>query len=327
MALSGRVIRGRIKSVKNTKKITKAMELVSAAKMRRSVNAALQSRVYAQYAWDLLVRLRAGGDEDLQHPLLVQRAVKKILVVAITSNRGLAGAFTSNIIKKVAQQISRAHDVGVLRDGTKRIEPAVENPEMDFVIVGKRGESLIRKVTNRVIASFVDVPDVPRFEHASPIIRLATDAYARREYDKVVVVYTHYVSALVQKTKIRQLLPVSAHDLEKTLFPDAVESVPATAPAGQEAKANAAIERAATFEPSRAAIISEAVTRLIESQVFQAILESSASEHSARMMSMRQATDAATDMIDNLTLVFNQARQASITKEISEISAGKAALE
>lgn len=318
MAISGRIIRGRIKSVKNTKKITKAMELVSAAKMRRAVSAALQSRVYAQYAWELILRLR-GGEQEVTHPLLVQRPVKKILVIAISSNRGLAGAFNSNVIKKVLEQQRRAHDVGVGYEGKRVIEPAILDPEMDFVIVGKRGEQALRKLTSRIVASFVEVADVPKFSDAAPIIRLAVDAYSTGGYDKVVVVYTHFVSALLQKTKVRQILPVSSRDLEKTLFPEESAQLPTDHKAWSEGYVE--------YEPSRDAIISEAVTRLIESQVFQAILESSASEHSARMMSMRQATDAATDMIDGLTLVFNQARQASITKEISEISAGKAALE
>ncbi len=321
MAISGRVIRGRIKSVKNTKKITKAMELVSAAKMRRAVAAALQSRTYARYAWELLTRLEATGRalEKSEHPLLAVRPVKKILVVAITSNRGLAGAFNSNVIKLVAQQIRHPEQIARNRVGKRWIEPANDHPEMEFVIVGKRGETALRRITDKIVASFVDVPDVPKLSDVTALITLAIGGYERGEYDKVVLAYTDFVSALVQKPKVRQLLPISTVDIEKTLFPEGVVADPV----GHEEWSEVFVE----FEPSITEIIGAAVTRLIESQVYQAVLESSASEHSARMMSMRQATDAATDMIDTLTLVFNQARQASITKEISEISAGKAALE
>ena len=321
MALSGRLIRSRIKSVKNTKKITKAMELVSAAKMRRSVAGALQSRQYAKYAWELLLRLKKSGDRDFaaEHPLLIARPVKKILIIAVTSNRGLAGAFNSNVIKKAVEQIRNPAQIGRSRVGAKWVEAATPTPKMDFVIVGKRGEAVIRKFTKNIVASFIDFPDVPRVADAAPLVTFAIESYRKGEYDKVALVYTDFVSALVQKAKIRQILPVSEVDLEKTLFPEAESQTPD--------QTDAFDVGAAAFEPSIEEIINVAVTRLIESQVFQAVLESSASEHSARMMAMRQATDAATEMIDTLTLVFNQARQASITREISEISAGKAALE
>jgi F-type H+-transporting ATPase subunit gamma len=320
MALSGRLIRSRIKSVKNTKKITKAMELVSAAKMRRTVASALQSRQYAKYAWELLLRLKQSGNEALaaEHPLLVMRPVNKILLIAITSNRGLAGAFNSNVIKKAVEQIKNPYQIARNRSGAVLVEPATPEPQIDFVIVGKRGEGVIRKFTKNIVASFIDFPDVPKFSDAEPLIKLATESYKKGEYDKVALVYTDFVSALVQKPKIRQILPVSEVDIEKTLFPEG-ESLPEDTAA--------TLDDSAVFEPSVNEIINMAVTRLIESQVYQAVLESSASEHSARMMAMRQATDAATEMIDTLTLVFNQARQASITREISEISAGKAALE
>ncbi|OGH67595.1 MAG: ATP synthase F1 subunit gamma [Candidatus Magasanikbacteria bacterium RIFCSPHIGHO2_02_FULL_50_9b] len=300
------------------------MELVSAAKMRRAVAAALASRHYAKYAWELLLRLRqsANGETNIErHPLLVERPVRKILLIAVTSNRGLAGAFSTNIIKKVVEQIRNPHQIARNRVGNRWVEPVVADPQIDFVVLGKRGEAVIRKFTNNIIASFVDISDVPKYADVEPLIKLAIDAYRAREYDKVAIVYTDYVSALVQKTKIRQILPVSEADLEKVLFENADEA------AGDVPTDSAAFGSQAVFEPSVQEIITVAVTRLIESQVFQSVLESAASEHSARMMSMRSATDAATDMIDSLTLVFNQARQASITREISEISAGKAALE
>lgn len=323
MALSGRLIRARIKSVKNTKKITKAMELVSAAKMRRTVASALASRQYAKYAWELLLRLKQnlnGESHVNEHPLLVLRPVKKILLIAVSSNRGLAGAFNSNLTKKVVEQLRHPHEIARNRVGNTWVEPADENPQIDFVVIGKRGEASIRRFTKNIVASFIDVSDVPKYADVEPVIKLAMDAYTSGDYDKVAIVYTDYVSALVQKPKIRQILPVSEADLEKTLFEVAGGAEPMTAES--EKFGNEAV-----FEPSVEEIINVAVTRLIESQVYQSVLESAASEHSARMLAMRSASDAATEMIDTLTLVFNQARQASITREISEISAGKAALE
>ncbi len=315
MAVSGRVIRNRIKSVKNTKKITKAMELVSAAKMRRATASAVQSRSYAGYAWELLLRLRAQAPVD--HPLFAQRPVKKLLLVVISSNRGLAGGFNANVGKKLAQQLKNLPQLLRSRVGDKTVESSVTDVEIEYITVGKRAESSVRKQGGKIVASFIDISDTPKFAEAQPLVNMVVQSFAKQEYDKVAIVYTHFVSPLLQTAKIRQVLPVSEVDLEKTLGADA--SMPADHKNFEE--------KFLLLEPSAEKIITTAVTRLIESQVFETVLESAASEHSARMMAMRSASDAATDMIDSLTLVFNQARQASITKEISEISAGKAALE
>lgn len=292
------------------------MELVSAAKMRRATAAAVHARAYASYAWELLVRLHGT---KVTHPLLTVRPVKKILVIVVSANRGLAGAFTSNVIKKVAATLKQPREISRNRVGDRWVEPESGAVEFEFVVVGKRGESGVKKISKNIIASFVDVADVPKFSDVQPIIKIAITDYAAAKYDKVVIVYTQFVSGLVQQAKIRQLLPVSPVDLEKTLFPMGTQEVPDDHKKWDEGFV--------LYEPKVEEIVFEAVTRLIETQVYQSFLESAASEHSARMMSMRQATDAATDMIDSLTLAFNQARQASITREISEISAGKAALE
>lgn len=318
MAVSGRAIRSRIKSVKNTKKITKAMELVSAAKMRRAVSAATNARAYARYAWELLTHL--NEQSDIAHPLLAVRPVRRILLVVISSNRGLAGAFSSNIMKRVVQQVRNPQQLSRNRSHGRWIEPpAGVVPQIDFIVVGKRAETAVRKLSSNIIASFVDFSDVPKFDQIQPLVAMARDGYTNGTYDKVAIVYTEFISALTQTAKVRQLLPVSPVDIEKLLFSeDADDALP---------EDTAAWQQYVHFEPSLNEILVTAVSRLMEQQVYQALLESAASEQSARMMAMRTATDAATDMIDSLTLMFNQARQASITKEISEISAGKAALE
>lgn len=319
MAVSGRAIRSRIKSVKNTKKITKAMELVSAAKMRRAVASATNARAYARYAWELLTHL--NEQSEISHPLLAVRPVRRMLMIVVSSNRGLAGAFTSNVIKRVAQQVRDPQQMSRNRSHGQWIEPPHgHTPDIDFVVIGKRAEQSVRKLSKNIVASFVDISDIPRFDQIQPIVQIARDGYVHGTYDKVAIAYTEFVSALTQTAKVRQLLPVSPVDIEKLLFG---ESDGAAALTDEER----AWQQYVHFEPSLNAIMVTAVSRLMEQQIYQALLESSASEHSARMMAMRTATDAATDMIDSLTLMFNQARQASITKEISEISAGKAALE
>ncbi len=280
--------------------------------MRRAVAAATSARAYARYAWELLVHLHE--QPDIAHPLLAVRPVHRILLIVISSNRGLAGAFSSNIIKRVVQQVNNPEQLSRNRIHGRWIEPSAGViPEMDFIVVGKRAEMAVRKLSSNIIASFVDFSDVPRFDQVQPLVAMARDGYENKTYDKVAVVYTEYISALTQTAKVRQLLPVSPVDIEKLLEP--------------EDGAHSAWQKYVHFEPSLDAILVTAVARLMEQQIFQALLESAASEQSARMMAMRSATDAATDMIDSLTLMFNQARQASITKEISEISAGKAALE
>lgn len=317
-AVSARLIRSRIKSVKNTRKITKAMELVAASKMRRAVSTALQSRTYATLSWELLLKLQGSAD-TVEHPLFVVRPVAKILMVVMASNRGLAGGFNSNVLRKAMEQVKNPYQLARNRVGDKWLEPENSNPQIDFVVVGKKAENGVHKISDRIIASFVEINDVPKFADVRPLIKLLVEEFKNKNYDKVVLVYTDYVSALVQKPKIRQLLPVSAVDLEKTLF----------AGEGPDVKVDVdeVLDFFTLYEPNIKTVVEQAATRLVETQVFQAALESAASEHSARMMSMHQATDAAGDMIDDLTLVFNQARQAGITREISEISAGKAALE
>jgi len=289
MAIQARAIKRRMKSVRNTRKITKAMELVSASKMRRSVSSVLGTRPYASLAWELVSALQKKTDEGL-HPLLRRPDhVGRVLVVLITSDRGLAAGFNVNMIRKALGEMGNY--------GPSRT---------DVICLGRRGADAIKKAGYPIIASFTELTNHPRFQDIIPIARLAKDEFVKGSYDKVILAYTDFVSAISQKPAILELLPLHKPVDQKI--------------AGEEMGS-------CLFEPNPKQVLDRLLPQLIETTVYQALLESAASEHSARMMAMRSASDAAGEMIDALSFTYNQARQASITQEIAEISSGKAALE
>ena len=315
MGVNTKAIKRRIKSVGNTKKITKAMEMVAAAKMRKAVEAALNTRTYAQMAWDLLVNL--SKTETTELPLLEIRPVKKLLVILITSNKGLCGSFNSNIIKKTAAQLQDPKNISRHRVDGKDVESS-ESIEVDVIGVGKKGAQFAKKMGFNLVAAYIDFSDTPKLQDIMPIAKTAIEEYQDKKYDKVVVAYTDYKSTILQVAKLRQVLPISQIDLEKM-----ISSVgePEVRSPKSEVELNEYL-----FEPNKLEVLKIILPRLVETQVYQATLESSASEHSARMMAMRNASDAAEDMIKELNLNFNKARQAGITQEIAEIAGGAAAL-
>ncbi len=324
MPVNTKAIKRRIKSVGSTKKITKAMEMISAVKMRKATEAAINTRTYATLAWDLLVKLSEVKKEEM--PLLAVRQVKKILVILITSNRGLCGSFNTNIIKKTAAQLEDPKNIGRQRSGKEIFEPA-DNIEVDVIGIGKKGADFAKKMGYHLVASFSDFSDTPNLNDVMPISRMVIGEYEKKNYDKVVVAYTDFKSAVNQVAKLRQVLPISSFDLEKMIagLGDDVERMDAIA---RESKEQVELELDSyLFEPTQDGVLEIILPRLVETQIYQAVLESSASEHSARMFAMRNASDAATDMIKELSLIFNKARQASITQEIAEIAGGAAALD
>ena len=298
-------IKRRIKSVKNTKKITKAMELVSASKMKRAINATLSARPYSGYSWEVLTSLSEHVAEST-NPLLVQRDLNTLnreirtLIVFITSNRGLCGAYNTQVTKKVLTTLKNA-------DQNEK-----HGEKIDFISVGKKGEAFLRRAKQNVLASFNDISDTPKLIDIYPIANLAIEEFKKGSYDKVMIAYTDFVSALTQLPQMRTLLPVKKEDV-------AVEIAEARTDAPKKG-----IDY--TFEPDYDALMNVIVEKIARVRIFQMMLESSASEHSARMMAMKNASDAAGEMIDDLTLQFNKARQAGITQEISEISAGMASV-
>ncbi|PJE77187.1 ATP synthase F1 subunit gamma [Candidatus Uhrbacteria bacterium CG10_big_fil_rev_8_21_14_0_10_48_16] len=303
MAVQTRTIKRRIKSVKNTRKITKAMEMVAASKMRKAVNSVIGSRPYSKLAWNTVKSIGSRVDMSL-HPLLrKEETAKNVLVLLITSDKGLAGGFNTNILRR-----------------TKKImEELGEGVNIQTICIGKRGADAMRRMNRGIMASFVDITNNTTFEEVLPIGRMVIDEFTKGNVDKVFVAYTDFVSAVSQNPLILELLPLGTEeDMEQIGEVTEVDK-------GKEKTYLEAKEY--TFEPSPQLVLNQILPRLVETMVYQAVLESAASEHSARMMAMRSATDAAGEMLDDLTFTFNQARQAGITQEIAEISSGKAALE
>ena len=314
-------IKRRIKSIGNTKKITRAMEMVSAAKMRKAVSNVLKIRPYAHSAWRVLTNLARSFERDRREfPLLDVREVKSILIVVIASNRGLCGSFNSQIFKKVRNQIGNPEKLKVNRAGDKRIESTIPDKDLkiDFITIGRKGENLVRRLGGNIVASFPEMTYVPGVAGVKPLANMIIEEYTAKNYDKVAMVYTDYVSTIKQETKIRQILPISKIDIEKQIaeMDQMAEEYGLEKPKSEY-----------KVEPSPQEVLNNVFPRLIEMQIYHAILESNASKESARMMAMRNATDAATDMAHDLTFAYNQIRQGKITQEIAEISAGKAALE
>lgn len=316
---SGKDIKRRIKSIKNTGKITRAMEMVSAAKMRKAVQSVLAVRPYAHSAWSVLTNL-SRALESRREGLLAVREVKSVLVIVVSSNRGLCGSFNSQVFKKLKEEISHPEKLKINRFGKKKIESKVSNEElrMDFITLGKKGEPMVRKLGKSIIASFNDLNYLPRMEAVRPLAKIIMDDYQSKKYDKVVVVYTDYISTMTQQTRIRQLLPISQMDIEKQIAEmDILAKEYDLAEAKMEYK----------IEPNPKEVLENILPRIIEMQIYHAILESNASKESARMVAMKNATEAAGEMAEELTFAYNQIRQAKITQEIAEISAGRAALE
>ncbi len=293
MALNTKAIKARVKSVKNMKKITKAMELVSAAKMRKAVASALATRTYARLVDELLKRLSGSGGKT---PLLEVRPEKKVLMIVIGANRGLCGSFNANVFRQ-AQKLVTSTEAAI-----------------DVLAIGRRSAAFAKKYQKPLLALFDNIGDKPTFEASLPIVKMAMEGFLKGEYDKVHVVYTHYQSSLVQVPKVAQLLPITREDITRLAE-------------GGEGHVDTYVPLDTTlFEPNKHMILNTVLPRLVEMVLYQMILESAASEHSARMMAMRSASDAAGEMIEELQLSFNKARQAAITQEIAEIAAGAAAI-
>ena len=295
-------IKRRIKSIKNTKKITKAMELVAASKMKRAVASTLASRFYSEYSWDILTSV-VKNMEGIKNPFFLEKEVKNILVVLVTSNRGLCGAYNTQAIKKTLFLI-------------KKNNP---NINLHFIAIGKKGDVAMRRLGLNVVASFHEINDNISLSDISPISKMIIDDYINLKYEKIMVVYTDFISALTQKANIKQLLPINKKELENLL-----ESLDL-----EEKKEEHNIENLKTeylFEGDKDVLIENLALKLTKMQIYQMLLESNASEQSSRMMAMKNASEASGEMIDDLTLVFNKARQSNITREISEISAGMASV-
>jgi len=281
-------IRKRIKSINNTAKITKAMELVSAAKMRRSQEAANAGKPYSSLINEVLRGLVTNIDPSL-HPLLVGNAVETDLIIAISSDRGLAGALTSNLIKKLLEFSSKS----------------------EFISLGAKARNFLAKTDRKVVADF-PLPENGSLEAVQPVVKLAIEKFLSGESGRVFAVYTQFHSTLRQEAFVRQLLPI----MDLSSFENLQKEEEAH-PEGTEYK----------FEPAADKILEAILPHFILMELHHYLLESKASEHSARMLAMKSATDNALELVDDLSLTYNQIRQESITKEILDISTAAVALE
>ncbi len=313
MAISTRVIKGRIKSAQSTKKITKAMELVSAAKMRRAVHSVTGSRPYAMLSWELIQEL-SSLTRSTTHPLMtVRQEVKKILMFVTASDRGLCGGFNAQLLKKTAQYI------GVMN--TARVS-------VDVVAIGRRAETAAKKFGWNLVASFTSKGNALTVADLLPMAKMAREGFVSAEYDRVIISYMDFISSLRQEPRVRQILPLGPElELGSAGEKPKAHHLNAHVEEGEMKDDEAEHDSPYVFEPSPALVLETMLPRLLEAQIYQALLESNASEHAARMIAMQSASKAASEFIDDLTFSFNQARQAGITREIAEISSGKVTLE
>ena len=291
---SAREMRLRIKSVKNISQVTRALEAVSAAKVRKAIQALTATRSYATKAWQVLRHITNQPGALNLHPLLTARAnPKNALVIVMTADRGLAGAYNTNIIRYVLQRFDKYH------------------LPVKYITVGRKGRDLLMRMRKPVLADFSNLPSAPKFGAVSAIGRLVVDDFIKGEVDEVFLIYTDFVNMARQVTTMKKLLPLEIENAEQLVQ----EFEPRTGPA-------AAYE----FEPDQKEILDEMIPRFTALQIYQAILESQASEHAARMVAMRNATENAKELVSALQLAYNKVRQQSITNDILDIVGGAEAL-
>ncbi len=289
---STRQLKSRIRSVKNTKQITKAMQMVAASKMRRTQEAAKASAPYEKAAAELMTYLAGQGATD-NHPLFMRRKIKNRLIILAAADKGLAGAFNTNVFRRYLDVLQRddANGVGNLT-----------------ITIGRKASQFVSRLKDTsIIGSYEDMPDHPAGTTFHAILSTACNMYTNKEIDAVTVVYVQFINSITQQATALRLLPAGTEIL---IDPSEVRNFVADA----------------LYEPSVSEVLDAVTYRLVGSRLYQALLDSRASEHSMRMLAMKNATDNATDLIDDLTLEMNKARQSAITQELSEISAGVEAM-
>jgi F-type H+-transporting ATPase subunit gamma len=284
-------IRGRIASIRNIAQITRAMEMVAASRMKRAQDAILAARPYDDELRAVLSRVAAAAPEEAS-PLLAVRPVKRVALIAITTDRGLVGSLNANAVRTVLRYVA----------DRKEREPDVD---VELITVGRKGREALRRSGIPIAAHFPGAGDRPAFGAVTPIARLVTEDFLTGKYDEINVEYSAFVSTLTQRPEVRQLLPIERPELGE-----------------QEHRTNDEY----LFEPSPEEVLSHLLPHFVAVDLYRAVLENNASEQSAQMISMRNATDNAHELIEDLTLVYNKTRQANITREMTEIASGAEAL-
>ena len=282
-------IDGRIKSTKKMKQITKAMNMVSSSKLRRAEKNTKQFEPYMEKMQDAITAI-AGASKNSSHPMLRPRQVQRSGYLVITSDKGLAGAYSSNVLKRLINDIKEKH---------------TSSDEYSIIVLGQSGVDFLKNRGYEIENSLVDVPDQPSFKSIQAIAKHAIDLFSEEHIDELKIYYSHYVSVLENKPTTKQVLPLSREDSSQ----------------GQGQMSSY------EFEPDKESILSVILPQYVESLIYGTILDAKASEHAARITAMKNASDNATELIDDLSLQYNRARQAEITQQITEIVGGSAALE
>lgn len=282
-----REIRTKIKSIQNTKKVTRALEMVSASKIRKAQERMRASRPYVNAMRTIIGNL-ANAQTDYPHPYLIEREVKRVGYIIVTSDRGLCGGLNANQFRMLLADIRRWQEQKI---------------EVDVVCIGNKGSQFFKRLSLNFLGSVTHLGDKPELSKMIGVLKLMLDAYAEGKVDRVFVAYNDFVNTMTQKPTVSTLLPLPAADHEPT-----------------------AHSWDYLYEPDAKTVLDDVLVRYVESLVFQAVLENLASEHAARMVAMKAATDNAGNLINTLTLIYNKARQAAITQEIAEIVGGAAAV-
>lgn len=284
----GKEIRLKIASIKNTQKITRAMEMVAASKMRKTKDRMQATRPYSKKIGQIIKHL-AHANPEYKHGFLVQREVKRVGVIVISSDRGLCGGLNANLFRKTLVQLTEWEKAGI---------------EIDVAVIGSKAAGFFANLKSNLVGQVTKLGDTPHLQDIVGIIKIMLDAYAEGHIDELYVVSNEFVNTMTQKPKIERLLPIVSEQIEDTLSGhwDYI------------------------YEPDAKDVLDHLLTRYIESIVFQALVENNASEQAARMIAMKSASDNAGNLIKELQLIYNKARQAAITQEISEIVGGAAAV-
>jgi F-type H+-transporting ATPase subunit gamma len=281
-------IRVKIKSVQNTRKITKAMEMVAASKMRKAQERMRMARPYGEKIRNVAAHI-SHANPEYRHPFLVSRdSVQRVGVIVITTDKGLCGALNTNLLRMVLNQYKSWQ---------------AEGEEVDACCIGNKGFGFMQRLGANIVSHSVQLGDRPQMEKLIGTLKVMLDGYTRDRFDRLMIAYTRFVNTMKQEPVIEQLLPLSG---ERLGAPETVWDY--------------------LYEPEAKAVLDQVMTRYIEAIIFQAVAENMASEQSARMVAMKAASDNARDLIDDLTLIYNKNRQAGITKELSEIVGGAAAV-
>ncbi len=285
---SGKEIRTQIKSVKNTQKITRAMEMVAASKMRKAQERMAATRPYAENIRRVIAHL-AQANPEYTHPFMVEREVKRVGMIIISTDRGLCGGLNTNMFKAGLSKLKELRDQGA---------------EVQLSTIGSKGLSFFKRVGGNIVTSTSHLGDAPRLEDVIGSVKVMLDAYSNGEIDQLFVVYNEFVNTMSQNAQVEQLLPIAADESEKEL----------------------AHHWDYIYEPDAKDVLDGLLMRYVESLVYQGVVENIACEMAARMVAMKAATDNAGDMIGGLELAYNKARQAAITQELSEIVSGASAV-